>query len=197
MTEPTRPPAPLTLDALARRVGRYCWIEMRAFEALGSWTATVPEPDITALLATHSRQRAWHAELWHDLLPVIGEAAPERFVEPGHAAATFATALAALPADDDPATPAATISRLAGAYRVLAPRMVAAYQRHLATTSPVADAPTTRVLRLVLADQLDHWLEGEAALQGLLHSAADVERAAATQVGLESTLVATGDLGGG
>src|ERR687897_443212 len=71
MDEPTTPDAPSTLEAIALRIGRYRWIEMRLFEALGGWVTDVPELDAKALLATHSRHHGWHAELWHDLLPEL------------------------------------------------------------------------------------------------------------------------------
>ena len=65
----------MSLEASARRIGHYCWIEMRVFEIVGAWTAAAPEPAVKAALATHSRLHGWHAEVWHDLLPVIGELA--------------------------------------------------------------------------------------------------------------------------
>ena len=179
--------APLSLEASAYRIGHYCWIEMRAFETLGAWSASVPEPEVRAMLATHSRQHAWHAELWHDLLPVIGEAGVERFIEPPTANVTaFVEALSAS------GTPELTIEKLAGAYRVLVPRAVTTYGQHLAGASPVSDGPTMRALRLVLADQGEHWREGEATLQTLLRSDADVDRAASHQARLEKLWLAAG-----
>jgi hypothetical protein len=176
---------------------------MRAFEILGAWTASVPEPAVKATLATHSRQHGWHAELWHDLLPVIGEGGPspngpaqsaetekERvgsFVAPPSAAyVAFVEAVAA------PAAPELTIEKLVGAYRVLVPHAAGAYGQHLDLTSPISDGPTIRALRLVLSDQFDQWHEGEALLQAQLRSDADVDRASSHQLQLERLLVAAG-----
>jgi len=175
---------------------------MRAFEILGAWTASVPEPAVKATLATHSRQHGWHAQLWHDLLPVIGEACPspsvssekERvntFIEPPSAAhVAFVEAVAA------PEAPDLSIEKLVGAYRVLVPYAASAYRHHLDRTSPVSDGPTIRALRLVLSDQLDQWHEGEALLHTQLRSDADVDRASAHQRRLEGLLVATGGIAG-
>jgi hypothetical protein len=191
MTGPAPPGASPSLEAAAHRIGHYCWIEMRAFETLGAWSASVPEPELRAMLATHSRQHAWHAELWHDLLPVIGEAGVERFVEPpSSVSVTFVEALAA------PGAPERTIEKLAGAYRVLVPHAVAAYQRHLSGSSQISDGATIRALRLVLSDQVEHWREGEATLQSLLRSEGDVDRAASHQARLEKLLVAAGGVAG-
>ena len=181
---------------------------MRAFEILGAWTASVPEPAVKAALATHSRQHGWHAELWHDLLPVIGEAGsgssgPVRnaergngpgeasFIAPPSAAhISFVEALAA------PEAPELTIEKLVGVYRVLVPHAVTAYGQHLDRTSPVSDGPTIRALRLILSDQVDHWHEGEALLQAQLRSDADVERASSHQRPLERLLVTAGGIAG-
>src|SRR5262245_20594683 len=191
MTEPSSPPGTLPLEAGARLVGHYCWIEMRAFEILGAWTASVPEPAVKVTLATHSRQHGWHAELWHDLLPVIGETGVDAFVTPpGGALAAFVEAVGA------PEAPELTIEKLVGAYRVLVPHLVGAYRRHLDLTSPISDGPTIRALRLVLADERDHWYEGEALLQAQLRSRGDVDRASSRQRELEGLLVAAGGITG-
>ena len=55
----------------ARRVGNYKWTEMKLFEALGGWVATVPELDVKMRLGTHCYHHAWHAELWHKRLPEL------------------------------------------------------------------------------------------------------------------------------
>ena len=183
--------APLSLEASARRIGHYCWIEMRAFEILGGWTVAVPEPAVKAVLATHSRQHGWHAELWHDLLPVIGETGVDSFVAPANPAlVAFVDALAA------PEAAELTIEKLVGAYRVLVPHAASAYQHHLDHTSPISDGPEMRALRLVCSDQLDHWHVGEALLQAQLRSDADVERASSHQLRLETLLVAAGGIAG-
>jgi hypothetical protein len=191
MSEPSSPRAPLSLEASARRIGHYCWIEMRAFETLGAWTAMVPEPAVKAALATHSRQHGWHAEVWHDLLPVIGETGVDSYIAPASPAlVAFVEALAAPEAAD------LTIEKLVGAYRVLLPHTAVTYEDHLDHVSPISDGPATRALRLVLSDQGDQWREGEALLQAQLRSEADVERAASHQLRLERLLVAAGGIAG-
>ena len=199
------PRAPLSLEASARRIGHYCWIEMRTFEILGAWSASVPDPAVRAALATHSRQHGWHAELWHDLLPVIGETDPDvgrpaRCAESGKVASLIAPSGAALVAFVDalsgPEAPELTIEKLAGAYRVLVPHAVSTYGHHLERTSPISDGPTIRALRLVLSDQRDHWHEGGALLQAQLRWDADVDRASSHQLRLEKLLVRAGGIAG-
>ena len=201
MDEPTTPDAPSTLEASALRIGRYRWIEMRLFEALGGWVAGLPEFDAKALLATHSRHHGWHAELWHDLLPVLpttdgghpGAGTPiEDWAPPPsdeHLAA-FAAALT------EPRAPGLTLEKLVGVYRVALPHTIVTYTRHLRAASSVADGPTTRALRLVLSDELDHWRDGEMLLQSLVVEPGMLDRAAAHQVRLEKLLVAAGGIAG-
>ena len=169
-------------------MGGYRWLEARLFEALGAWAATVPEPEVKANLAADAHEHAWHAELWHERLPTAGDMTPDGLTVPaGEAAATFARALVEPEGEDQ------TIERLVGAYRVLVPRMIADYASHLGATSPVADRPVVRALRLVLRDELECWSRGEALIQSLLRTEDQARRAADRQAGLESLLV--GDLG--
>ena len=90
MADPKKPRAPFapwdrrelpgifSVEESARRVGNYKWIEMRLFEVLGGWVATVPELDVKLRLGTHCYHHAWHAELWHKRLPELREMNPER-----------------------------------------------------------------------------------------------------------------------
>jgi len=56
-------PGAFDVEESARRVGNYKWAEMKLFEALGGWVATVPELDVKMRLGTHCYKHAWHAEL--------------------------------------------------------------------------------------------------------------------------------------
>ena len=75
-------PGLFTVEESARRVGHYKWIEMRLFEALGGWVATVPELDVKTMLGRHCYHHAWHAELWHKRLPELREMNPDRLTKP-------------------------------------------------------------------------------------------------------------------
>ena len=66
---PPRAAGSFSVEESAARVGNYKWIEMKLFEALGGWVATVPELDVKMRLGTHCYHHAWHSELWHKRLP--------------------------------------------------------------------------------------------------------------------------------
>jgi len=146
----------------------------------------VAEPEVKIALAAQSAHHGWHAGLWGERLPTLHDVDPGSWVKPASAGVEEAVALLA--------GAAGTIERLAGVHRVLLPRLVAAHSEHLEATSPVADAPTIRTLRLVLSDECEDQRAGERLLQSLLASRADVERAAAQQAAVESLLVDAGPL---
>lgn len=199
-TTPETPPAPAAAPEppgafdyweTARRVGRYQWFGMRLFEVLGGWAATVPEPGVKLQFGSQAPHHAWHAELWQGLLPTAHEVRPEQFLVPPDDELTALVEALTAPTDA-----AHTIEKLAGVYRVVLPHLIATHTSHLERTSSVTDAPTARCLRLVLADELDDWRAGEMLLQSLIVSPADIDRARASQAGLEKLLLAAGGITG-
>jgi hypothetical protein len=203
MADPRKPRAPFTpwdrrelpgsfnVEETARRVGAYKWIEMRLFEALGGWVATVPEIDIKLRLGTHCYHHAWHAELWHKRLPELREMNQDRLTAPANdAVAAFMEAVTA------PTEAEQTIEKLVGVYRVLIPHKIAAYTYHLNNTSTITDAPTIRSLNLILQDELADWRDGEMLIQSLLTAPEDAVRAANHQAKLEAMMIAAGGIVG-
>ena len=160
MADPYKPRAPFApwdrrelpgafdVEESARRVGNYKWVEMKLFEALGGWVATVPELDVKMRLGTHCYHHAWHAELWHKRLPELREMNPDRLTQPANDAL-----VAFMDAMTEPEAPELAIDKLVGVYRVLIPRKVAAYTYHLNNTSQITDAPTIRSLGFILQDE--------------------------------------------
>ena len=184
-------PGLFTVEESARRVGHYKWIEMRLFEVLGGWVATVPELDVKITLGRHCYHHAWHAELWHKRLPELREMNPERLTKPPNAELeAFVAALT------EPEAPELTIEKLVGVYRVLLPRKIAAYTYHVNATSRITDAPTIRSLGFILDDERTDWREGEMLLQALVETEAEVERAARRQAHLETLMTRAGGIAG-
>ena len=204
MADPYKPRAPFApwdrrelpgsfdVEESARRVGNYKWIEMKLFEALGGWVATVPELDVKMRLGTHCYHHAWHAELWHKRLPELREMNPDRLTAAGQRRRWCAF----VDAMTEPEAPELTIEKLVGVYRVLIPHMIAAYTYHLNNTSQITDAPTIRSLKFILQDEFDDWRDGEMLLQSLIETPDDVDRAAAHQATLEKLMVEAGGIAG-
>ena len=184
-------PGLFSVEESARRVGNYKWAEMRLFEALGGWVATVPEMDVKIRLGTHCYKHAWHAELWHKRLPELREMNPDRLTQPANdAMVRFMDAVT------EPEAPDQTIEKLAGVYRVLIPRKIAAYTYHLNATSTITDAPTIRSLKFILTDEYDDWRDGEMMLQSLIRTPEEADRAAARVRELERLVVEAGGIAG-
>jgi hypothetical protein len=87
-----------------------------------------------------------------------------------------------------------TVEYLVGVYRVLKPALVVAYERYLATTNPLADQPSVRVLRAILAEEREQLDLAAGALDEAL--AAPEPRAAgdAWEAHLRAYLAAAGGL---
>ena len=167
------------------------WVESRLFEALGSWVPMVAEPEVQVFLAAQAREHAWHGELWQEQLPTAGELTPERLTTPANEGlAAFVTALA------DHEGSGHTIEKLVGAYRVLLPRVIAAYSAHLAATSAISDGPVIRALRLVVRDEVEGWSRGEALIHSLLRTEEQVRSAALHQARLEWAIALAGGVTG-
>jgi hypothetical protein len=179
------------VEESARRVGNYRWTEMRLFEALGGWVATVPELDVKMVLGRHCYHHAWHAELWTKRLPELRQMNAERMTVPAND-----EMVAFMNAVTEPEAPELTIEKLVGVYRVLIPRTIAAYTYHLNGTSAITDSPTQRSLRHALQDEYEGWCDGEMLLQSLIDTSEKVERATRRQGELEQLITAAGGISG-
>ena len=180
-----------SVEETARRAGHYKWTEMKLFEALGGWIATVPELDVKMRLGTHCYKHAWHAELWHKRLPELREMNPERLTVPANdAMVRFIDAMT------EPEAPEQTIEKLVGVYRVLIPHFISAYTYHMNNTSEITDMPTIRSIKFILQDEFDDWRDGEMLLQSLISSPEEADRAAAHQARLEKIMVEAGGITG-
>ena len=184
-------PGLFDVEESARRVGVYKWIEMRLFETLGGWVATVPELDVKLILGRHCYHHAWHAELWDKRLPELREMNTTRLTVPANDAVEEL-----IEAIREPEAPDLTIEKLVGVYRVLIPRKIAAYTYHLNATSRITDAPTQRSLGFILQDEHADWTEGEMLLQSLIETEEEVDRATRRQGELEKIVLKAGGIAG-
>jgi hypothetical protein len=197
----------LSLDAQARLVGSYQWVERRLFEVLGSWVASEPVPEAQVLFDAYSQQHAWHAELFADRLPALDSVDPDTLVLPPSAEVDrMLNVLSGVVPDGEHGTPdgsllgregsgppaGGTLPRLVGIGRVVLSRLVTGYSLHLRRVSTVADAPMARCLRLVLRDEIEQWQALEALTQALLRRPHDVAVVTGHQQRLEAMIAGAG-----
>ena len=169
----------LDLETSRELVRQYAWLERALFEIAGGWVASIEDPAARVQLETSSRHHVLHAELWEDLTVGLGgstndAARPE-------CADDLAPLLQQLRAADN----CDTLERMVGYYRVLLPRLIGAYTIHAQRTGRTADLPASRVLRIVLLEEIDEWTRGEIMLQTCLAGKDAITRAARRQEALE------------
>ncbi|MGO8873639.1 MAG: hypothetical protein ACLQPH_20000, partial [Acidimicrobiales bacterium] len=185
-------------------IGEYRWIETTLFRLLGEWAAELPLAAVTVHLDAQSMRHAWHAELWAERLPVRSGFEPDTVTAPSNSSAALFAALAGEvlatdvpgsswpPADEEGYGRPGALPRLAALYRVVLPRLVTTYERHLGATGAAADGPVARALRLVLNDEIEDWRAGERLVERLVTRPHDVAAVYEFLERLESAVVAAG-----
>lgn len=179
-----------TVGESVERIVNYRWAEQQLSAALGGWVATIPELDVKAMLGPHCYQHAWHADLWRLRLPELRERQEERSEPANEAFAEFMRELTS-PEDSD-----ATIEKLVGVYRVLVPHLLAVYSFHQRVTSDIVDAPTVRILKFMLSDDVEQLICAEMMIQDLARSTKLRTRAGKWQTHLDVLLGKSGGVAG-
>lgn len=187
MSDSSEHELPLPLDVTAALVGEYRWIETALYQMLGSWVADMPVAAVQVHLDAQSLRHAWHAELWGDRLPVMTGADPDGLTVPSPATAALFGVLDGRPG---------ALPLIAGLYRVVLPRLVTSYERHLQVTGPITDGPVERALRLVLNDEIADWRAGERIVERLMARPHDVAAVHEFLQRLETAVVADGPRSG-
>jgi hypothetical protein len=188
----------LPLEVTASIVGSYRWIERRLFEVYGGWVAHEAVAEARLFYDLQSQYHAWHAELWEERLPVLDGVDPDTLsIPPSVGVERLLTRVSGAPPAGDEADapgvgPGGTLVRLVGMARVVLPRLVAGYTRHLARVVPVADGAVARTLELVRRDEVEAWQQAELQVQALVRRPSDVAVVTAHQRGLEDLVAEDG-----
>jgi hypothetical protein len=181
--------APLDIETAAHRTGGHRWIEQRLFEILGRWSVELAVPEAKSMLGSQSFHHAWHAELWGGCLPSLPHLDPDgATAPPTPEVAAFFEEVADEPGEHD------AVARLAGVYRVVIPRLAAAYGHRAAGAHEVVDGPVLRALELIRPDLARDGERGERLVQSLLRTGDDARRAADRQGRLEALLIDAGGI---
>jgi hypothetical protein len=136
---------PLTLLESADLTGRYRYVELALFAALGAVVTRCESPAAAGYLAGAARAHGYRARLFEEQLPVsLGLPGIEESTRsPHHAFDGAVTALVA------PGPDAALHTALLG---VVYPAMLAGYEARVACGAMAADAPLLRTLRRAIGD---------------------------------------------
>ncbi len=166
----------------ARLLARYHYIEAQLMRVAAGKLACLPEWEIKCLLGRHLWQDSLHANEFQ--LRLIDLRWPRK--APLHPGQSTVRLLALL--DESPGSAAL----LTAIYRVVKPRLVAAYTAHLAAAAPLADEPTALILQRLIAEEQQHIREGQALLESL--PGADMAEARAWQQQIEASADEVGSL---
>ena len=174
----------------ARRLGHYRWASIRLFEVLGSWVASVPEPDVKVFLAAASRRHGWHADLLRERLPEVRELHPDRQTAPADPRRVeLFDELESLRGSD------VTVERLTGVYGVVIPHLIEV-SRGTSTAAPTSPASVMRTLGFVVRDELGDVEAGRRHLEQLDSGGDSATRTAAFRSTIEELLSAAGGISG-
>jgi hypothetical protein len=128
--------------------------------------------------------------LWRLRLPELREANEDRAEPANEDFQRFMQELTS-PNDAD-----LTIEKLVGIYRVLVPHLLAVYTFHQRVTSDIVDAPTVRILKFMLDDDHEQFVQGEMLIQDLARTPELRERAGKWQTHLDVLLAKSGGVAG-
>jgi len=150
-----------SVDASARRIRRYRWLEERVMRILGGWIALTPELPAKLLFGRHVWDCAQHADLWGRRLPELRS--PAHLGErPSEGWARLMDRIDARDARHE------TVARIVAIYRVVKPHLIAAYEVHLAEANAIYEPPTRRILDRCLDEERRHIAAGAVVLNRLL-----------------------------
>ena len=156
---------------------------------LGGWIALTPELPAKLLFGRHVWDCAQHADAWGRRLPELR--APAQISEPANDAM-----IAFMQLLERPDGPRQTLERIAGAYGVLKSHLVTVYARHLASTNPVYEPPTRRILARCLEEERRHAAAGALVLDRLARDDRACDRVATWQRNLLAALEKAGGVSG-
>ncbi len=177
-----RAPGTAGIAETARLLGHYTAVEEGLFELLGAFAASEVVPEAAVLFDGLSQQHAWHASLFAACRPRLPGDAGAPVVPPPPAAEL----LEQWGALDD------SVARLGPLARVVLPRLVVGYRRHLARIRPLSDASVKRALRLVVRDEVEAMVEAETVLESLLERPGASDAVARATNSLEKLVAGVG-----
>src|SRR5260221_49420 len=132
-----------SVEENGRRLLRWFYLERRLMQALGAWTLSIPEFEVKLETGRHIFYHADAARLFRERL----HEQEQRFSEVDqHRDAGMDRFIEEMLSASSPA------ELLVGVHQVLGRALQTAYRHHIDDTDSIADAPTIRVLRRILAD---------------------------------------------
>lgn len=175
------------IDHNVNLLRRYNYAEMQLNQIMSAHLAHVPEWEVKGALGLHLWLDAEHSAMLRKRVTEMREPPHQLDKVPDEKIEAFFSEL--IRAEN-------TLELLVGLYRVAKPDLIRSMKLHLAETNPLTDHPTCRILKLILAEEENMLLWGEAAIQALMRTDEDRACALKWQKHLESYLFEAGGIAG-
>jgi hypothetical protein len=169
------------------RLLHYAWLEKAAMELALAWINPTPEWEAKEAFSLHLYLDAQHAAWLRERVGEMRSPAPHMDASPSGELQQFIDELFA--AKD-------TLEKITALYVVLKPALLAAYRLHLEHSHPVADYPTRRMLRMIIADEEEVLAWGRPAVEAVTPTPETRARAVAWSAHLNAYLLAAGGVMG-
>ena len=177
----------LGVDENVDRLRRLNYVCGRLYEISASFMNPTPEWEVKGALSLHLYLDGEHSQAMRERVAELRR--PPLFLDEAPDDTLAALMEEAIRARN-------TVELLAGVYGVLRPALLAACEDHLATVNPVFDFSTARMLRQVVAEEVQMVEWGTQALTALTHAEEDQSVAVSWQEHLRVYLAATGGITG-
>jgi hypothetical protein len=175
------------VDENAELLLRYFLFERLLLRAQAGWLMGTPEFEVKVEYGRHIN---YHAEAAMAIRTRLGELRTSEETTDAFTDASIKEFFTELIYAESPA------HFLAGVYGVLLPHLINAYQVHIESTDQVADAPTIRTLKRIIADYSEMYLWGNAALDAYIKGGYDGSNIVFSQMHLEQLLNSFGGVTG-
>lgn len=177
----------LSVEACAARLHHLAYVEERLMLLQAAHIVSVPERDVKVLLARLQYEDCQHADQLKGRLPELRLSKKKAYAPPD----------APLKLVFDEAMHAAgTAELLASLVRLFKPALLAAYRRYLAETNPLADYPTVRLLKTIVAEEEEALRLLAAAYQDVAGAPTQQAEAEQWAAHLQELLAAAGGVDG-
>lgn len=177
----------LSVDSCAARLHHLAYAEERLMFLQAAHLVSTPERDVKVLLSRLQYEDSQHADQLKARLPELRVSKKKAYKEP---AAWLKVVF------DEATHSSSTAELLAALALVFKPALLAAYRHYLAETNDLADYPTVRLLRQIVAEEEEALRLLEAAYRDVVVTAEQQAAAGHWAETLRSMLAAAGGIDG-
>ncbi len=180
------------VEATARRVRNFRYAEEWLMMTMAGWVATIPELPVKTGLGKLIWESAQAADALGKRLPEL-RCGRKAVTASESANEGFADVINTISAPDRPDQ---TIEKIAGAFDVLKPHLIDAYEKHIRETDQIADAPTIEIFEDIVRKARRHVAWGKEVLDRLCDTDGTRERRRQHGDDLRAKLLACGGVTG-